>query len=233
MDYRLWTIINQNCTPMKYLCVIALFALSLAVIPETVQAQKLSKKERKRLKKEKKKQLKAMKKMSAADFQAQQEQQDELMTKASELESQLASTKSELSAKDGQVKQLEEKVRKLQQDLTQAQASPTEQPQNVPMASSEDQQYDQGLVFRVQIGAWQNQDLAAYDTSENFRDENGPENMQMYTLGNFRDYWEADKFKKYLRKMGVRDAWIVPYENGERRPIKDVLEQLRNSASLN
>ena len=94
MDYRLWTIINQNFIPMKYLCVIALFALSLAVIPETVQAQKLSKKERKRLKKEKKKQLKAMKKMSAADFQAQQEQQDELMTKASELESQLASTKS-------------------------------------------------------------------------------------------------------------------------------------------
>ena len=218
---------------MKYLCVIALFVFSLASVPETVQAQKLSKKERKRLKKEKKKQLKAMKKMSAADFQAQQEQQDELMTKASELESQLASTKSELSTKDGQVKQLEEKVRKLQQDLTQAQASPSEQPQNVPMASGEDQQYDQGLVFRVQIGAWQNQDLAAYDTSENFRDENGPENMQMYTLGNFRDYWEADKFKKYLRKMGVRDAWIVPYENGERRPIKDVLEQLRNSASLN
>lgn len=218
---------------MKYLCVITLFIFSLATVPETVQAQKLSKKEQKRLKKEKKKQLKAMKKMSVADFQAQQEEQDGLMTKASELEGQLTSVKSELSAKDGQVKQLEEKVRKLQQDLTEAQSASAAQPQNVPMASSEDGQYDQGLVFRVQIGAWKNQDLAAYDTSENFRDENGPENMQMYTLGNFRDYWEADKFKKYLRKMGVRDAWIVPYENGERRPIKDVLEQLRGSASLN
>jgi DNA repair exonuclease SbcCD ATPase subunit len=213
---------------------LAVLVFSLTIVPETVSAQKLSKKERKRLKKEKKKRLKEMKKMSAADFQAQQEKQDELMTKASELESQLTATKSELSAKDGQVKQLEDKVRKLQQQVTQAQAAPTEQPQNVPMAGSgEDQQYDQGLVFRVQIGAWQNQDLAAYDTSENFRDENGPDNMQMYTLGNFRDYWEADTFKKYLRKMGVRDAWIVPYENGERRPIKDVLEQLRNSASLN
>ncbi len=213
---------------------LAVLVFSLTIVPETVSAQKLSKKERKRLKKEKKKRLKEMKKMSAADFQAQQEKQDELMTKASELESQLTATKSELSAKDGQVKQLEDKVRKLQQQVTQAQAAAPEQPQNVPMASGgEDQQYDQGLVFRVQIGAWQNQDLAAYDTSENFRDENGPDNMQMYTLGNFRDYWEADTFKKYLRKMGVRDAWIVPYENGERRPIKDVLEQLRNSASLN
>ena len=101
------------------------------------------------------------------------------------------------------------------------------------MASSEDGQYDQGLIFRVQIGAYQNQSLAEYDTSENFKEDNGPNNMQMYTLGNFRDYWEADKFKKYLRIMGVKDAWIIPYEDGQRRKIKEVLEQLRNSASIN
>ena len=218
---------------MKYLCMITLFVMSLAMVPETVVAQKLSKKERKRLKKEKKKQLKAMKKMSAADFQAQQDEQKELMTKASSLESELSSVKSELSQKDGQVKQLEDKVRKLEKELTEAKSTLPEQPQNVPMASNEDGQYDQGLVFRVQIGAYQNQSLAEYDTSENFNEERGPDNMQMYTLGNFRDYWEADKFKKYLRAMGVKDAWIVPYEDGQRRPIKDVLEQLRNSASSN
>lgn len=218
---------------MKYLCIITLFVMSLAVIPETVVAQKLSKKERKRLKKEQKKRLKQLKKMDAADFQAQQDEQKELMTKANELESELSSVKSELSQKDGQVKQLEEKVRKLEKDLTEAKATPAEQEQNVPMATSEDGQYDQGLVFRVQIGAYQNRSLAEYDTSENFTEENGPNNMQMYTLGNFRDYWEADKFKKYLRGMGVKDAWIVPYEDGQRRPIKEVLEQLRNSASVN
>ena len=218
---------------MKYLCIITLFVMSLAVIPETVVAQKLSKKERKRLKKEQKKRLKQLKKMDAADFQAQQDEQKELMTKANELESELSSVKSELSQKDGQVKQLEEKVRKLEKDLTEAKAMPAEQEQNVPMATSEDGQYDQGLVFRVQIGAYQNRSLAEYDTSENFTEENGPNNMQMYTLGNFRDYWEADKFKKYLRGMGVKDAWIVPYEDGQRRPIKEVLEQLRNSASVN
>ena len=48
-----------------------------------------------------------------------------------------------------------------------------------------------------------------------------------YTLGEFRDYWEADKFKKYLREMGVKDAWIVPYKDGKRVPIKDVLEGVR------
>ena len=218
---------------MKYLWIITLLVMSLAIVPETVVAQKLSKKERKRLKKEQKKRLKALKKMDASDFQAQQDEQKELMTKANELESELSSAKGELSQKEGQVKQLEEKVRTLEKDLTEAKAQPTEQAQNVPMASSEDGQYDQGLVFRVQIGAYQNRSLAEYDTSENFTEDNGPNNMQMYTLGNFRDYWEADKFKKYLRGMGVKDAWIVPYENGQRRPIKEVLEQLRNSASTN
>ena len=112
---------------MKYLCIIMLFAISLAIVPETVMAQELSKKERKRLKKkqkkEQKKRLKELKKMSAADFQAQQNKQKELMTKASELENELSSAKSKLSEKDGAVKQLEDKVQKLEKALTEAKAT--------------------------------------------------------------------------------------------------------------
>ena len=50
-----------------------------------------------------------------------------------------------------------------------------------------------------------------------------------YTLGFFGDYWEAENFKKYLREMGVKDAWIVAYKNGSRVELKDVLE---NSTSV-
>ena len=46
----------------------------------------------------------------------------------------------------------------------------------------------------------------------------------IFTIGVFRDYWEADKFKKYMREMGVKDAWIVPFKDGVRVEIKDVLE---------
>ena len=90
MDRR-WLLLKiTNCTAMKYLWIITLFAISIAIVPETAVAQKLSKKERKRLKKEQKKRLKALKKMNAADFQAQQDEQKELMTKASELEGELS-----------------------------------------------------------------------------------------------------------------------------------------------
>ena len=33
-----------------------------------------------------------------------------------------------------------------------------------------------------------------------------------------------DKIKKYMRDMGVKDAWIVPFKDGQRVDIKDVLE---------
>lgn len=215
---------------MKYACIIALFLFSITAVPEVAVAQKLTKKERKRLKKEKKKRLKELKKMSEADFQKQQDQTKELTAKASELEGELSSAKSQLEKKDSEVKQLKDQVRRLQDDLQQAKAEASTAQENIPMASN-DAEYNQGLVFRVQIGAYQNQDLSNYDTSENFTAENGDDGKQKYTLGNFRDYWEADKFKKYLRVMGVKDAWIVPYRDGDRVPIKDVLEDLRSNPS--
>jgi len=216
---------------MKYVCIVALFLISLTVVPEVVVAQKLSKKERKRLKKEQKKRLKELKKMNPADFQKQQDQNKELAAKASELESELTSAKNELSQKDAKVKQVKDQVRRLQDELQQAKAEASAAQDNVPVAvsTSGDTEYNQGLVFRVQIGAYQNQDLSNYDTSENFTAEDGDDGKQKYTLGNFRDYWEADKFKKYLRAMGVKDAWIIPYRDGGRVPIKDVLEDLRST----
>ena len=85
--------------------------------------------------------------------------------------------------------------------------------------------WDQGLVFKVQIGAFKNKDLAKYfDNNPNFGGEAKDGEPQKLTIGIFRDYWEADTFKKYMREMGVKDAWIVPYKDGERVEIKDVLE---------
>jgi hypothetical protein len=45
----------------------------------------------------------------------------------------------------------------------------------------------------------------------------------------FTDYWEADTFKKYMREMGVSDAWIISYRDGVRVPIKEVLETIPKS----
>lgn len=215
---------------MKYLWIIAVFLFTLTVVPEVTQAQELSKKEKKRLKKEQKRKLKELKKMSAADFQKMQDQQQEFKQQASELSGEITSLKNQSESKESEIRQLKDQVRRLEDQLQEAraelQAKPTEQ--NVPISN----QYDEGLVFRVQIGAYRDKNLEQYlSSSESFNGETDAQGLQIYTLGNFRDYWEADKFKKYLRAMGVKDAWIVPYRDGARVPIKEVLENLRSNQS--
>lgn len=82
-----------------------------------------------------------------------------------------------------------------------------------------------GVLFKVQIGAFKTVDITKYfNRNKNFSGEIDEDGTMKYTLGVFPDYWEADAFKKYLRAMGVKDAWIVAYKNGKRANIKDVLE---------
>ncbi len=84
-----------------------------------------------------------------------------------------------------------------------------------------------GVIFKVQIGAFKNKDLRKYfENNKNFSGDVDDDGVKKYTLGYFNDYWEAETFKKYLREMGVKDAWIVPYKNGKRVNIRDVLEGL-------
>lgn len=89
--------------------------------------------------------------------------------------------------------------------------------------SSTGDDYTKGVVYKVQIGAFKNKDLTKFQDKGNFwvEEEDG---VKKYTIAYFRDYWEADTFKKYMREMGVKDAWIVAYENNVRRDIKQVLD---------
>ncbi|MFP4090236.1 MAG: Ezrin/radixin/moesin family protein [Cyclobacteriaceae bacterium] len=215
---------------MKYLWIVALFLIALTVVPEVSQAQELSRKERKRLKKEQKRKLKELKKMDPSEFSALQEKQQELKQQAASLESELNTLKGQADSKDSEIRQLNDQIRRLENQLSEAkaeiQAMQEQATQNVPLSN----QYDEGLVFRVQIGAYRDKTLEPYlANSETLNADSTESGLQTYTLGNFRDYWEADKFKKYLRAMGVRDAWIVPYRDGTRVELKEVLESLRSN----
>lgn len=208
-----------------YIVLCCFFAFTI-ITPENSSAQDLSKKERKQLKKEAKERAKQIKSMNPADFLKEQEELKAVREKAATLESEVNSLKSSINSKEDANKKLQHEINTLQNQLTEAKAA-AEEAQNIPVATTDNDQYNEGLVFRVQIGAYRNKDLEKFLTSETMNEEKGDEGIQKYTLGNFRDYWEADTFKKYLREMGVKDAWIVPYQDGIRVPIKDVLENLQ------
>lgn len=92
--------------------------------------------------------------------------------------------------------------------------------------NSQEDEWSKGLVFKVQLAAFDELDLR--ELTENgsdmkIIDEDG---YIKYILGQFRDYDMADLFKKKLRKIGVKEAWIVPYKDGNRVPLKEVLTEV-------
>ena len=157
-------------------------------------------------------------------LKAYTEEHDALKSKVTSLDNQLKALQTKFAEKDERIEQLSEENANLKAELSSSKRKVQElMAQPRPVAQGDD---ITGLVFKVQIGAF-NEDKGLTEYSEkqkNFAEDKTEEPYTKYTLGTFRDYWEADKFKKYLRSMGVKQAWIVSYQDGTRVPIKDVLE---------
>ena len=120
-----------------------------------------------------------------------------------------------------QVSDLNAKLKAAQTALEEKQQAAAAAEANVPVNTMA----AKGIVYKVQIGAFKNKDLSKYfENNKNFSGEVDADGTKKYTLGAFPTYWEADNFKKYLREMGVNDAWVVAYKDGKRIELKDALE---------
>lgn len=198
--------------------VIILFCLVFVVASiSTTQAQ-MSKKE----KKEWKKKAAALKK-SPEELKTIYDENEALKSEVSGYKRQISALESQVKERDDKISSMTNSMRDMESQLAAAKKAASEKP--AKPAQSGPVYDDSGVVFKVQIGAFRNKDLSKYfDNTESFSGENTEDGVQKITLGRFRDYWEADTFKKYLREMGVTDAWIVPFKDGNRVAMKDVLE---------
>lgn len=198
-----------------------LLAVTLIFISYESTAQ-LTKEEEKELKSE-------IKSLSPATYKQLKDDLSDAQTKAIELDNQSSSMQQEINQLKSENAQLNSEVADYKKA---AEAKVEEQRSSTPVAGDvadnygdyEDQS-SKGVIFKVQIGAFKNFDIRKYfGNHKNFSGEIDSDGTMKYTLGVFGDYWEADKFKKYLREMGVKGAWIVSYKDGKRVNIKDVLE---------
>jgi outer membrane murein-binding lipoprotein Lpp len=194
-----------------------LFFFCIALMVASTQSfAQLSKKEKKEWKKKAKQFAKAPEnlKQLTEDKQAADNTVSTLNQKVTQMQATI-------SDKDAKIAQLEDELSQMRGQLTSAKAELASLKEN-PVNSMD---FSKGVVFKVQIGAFKNKNLAKYfENNPNFGGEAKDGEPQKLTIGIFRDYWEADTFKKYMREMGVKDAWIVPYKDGQRVEIKDVLE---------
>lgn len=201
---------------MKTNVIILCLALIFSGSQVFAQLSKAEKKEWKKKAKQYAKDPASLKEMTEAKQTA-----DNQLTKLNGDMKQMQST---LSDKNAKIAELEDQLQKMRSDLAVANTELNELKAN-PVINPMD--FSKGVVFKVQVGAFKNKDLSKYfDNNPNFGGEAAGKDAadpQRITIGIFRDYWEADTFKKYMRDMGVKDAWIVPYRDGLRVEIKDVL----------
>jgi hypothetical protein len=195
---------------------VLLLCLALIFSGAQVFAQ-LSKKEKKEWKKKAKEYAK-----NPANLKTLVEAKQTADNSVTSLKADVNRLQSSVTEKNSKIADLEDQLAKMRGELTTTKAE-LEQLKMAPPVNPMD--FSKGVIFKVQIGAFKNKDLSKYfENNPNFGGEVKEGEPQKVTIGIFRDYWEADKFKKYLREMGVKDAWIVPYKDNVRVEIKDVLE---------
>ncbi len=206
--------ILTNCGMKNRILLFFCAAMLFTSAPSFAQLSKQEKKEWKKKAKEYKKNPTNLKQLTD-DKQVADNSVSDLTGKVNQMQTTI-------SNKDAKIAELEDQLSQLRSQLTAARAELAQLKEN-PVVNPMD--FSRGVVFKVQVGAFKNKDLSKYfDNNPNFGGEANDGEPQKITIGIFRDYWEADIFKKYMREMGVKDAWIVPYKDGQRVDIKDVLE---------
>jgi hypothetical protein len=184
-------------------------------------AQKMTKEE----KAEEKEWAKKMKNLKPLDYKHLIEEKEQLSQQAMDASQNLNQCTSSQAAKDEEIVKLRAELDSLRTAAPVAATTTAKGGKKSTASSATPSTAKPGIVYKVQIGAFRNKDLTKYfNNNKNFSGDVDADGAKKYTLGEFVEYWEADNFKKYLREMGVKDAWIVAYKDGNRVPIKDALE---------
>lgn len=164
-------------------------------------------------------------KKNPEELKALVEENESLKSKTTSLSAQVENLQGQLSNKNAQIAEAQQAAKAAEAAADAARKKAMEM--NSKPKQTETALDESGTWFKVQVGAFKNIDMSEYfKNNPNFSGETAENGAQRITLGRFRDYWEADKFKKVLRDMGVKEAWIVPYKEGIRVPLKEVLESL-------
>ena len=108
------------------------------------------------------------------------------------------------------------KIDQLNQQLAVAQAKLDEAYSQLAKQKEKAFQLAEGVIYRVQIGVLDTDSLENLPFSQNDFFIEEEEGVKKYVLGSFTDYASSIKFRDLMRKLGVEDAWVVPYQKGER-----------------
>ncbi len=184
------------------------FALTIILVSNNVFAQQLTKAEKKALQKEIKEFQKNPEKYKAfkESIQAKKENVEKNKEEIAKLDESIEEIKKEIKDKDARIDQLGNELIRLQEEAKQT--AKTEKKQ----ANTE------GVVYKVQIVV---PESALYEDKSpegakrvHFNGEQDADGTRKYTFGFFGEQAEAEKFKKYLQMLRIKDVIVTKYKNG-------------------
>lgn len=115
----------------------------------------------------------------------------------------------DLSASSGT---LQAKVTEVEKKLDECQNKPVPKCPECPAPGS----VPDGVVYKVQIGLFRKFDISKYFAQPKYIAVEPDEDKNRYVISYFADKEEAEHLVADLHKMGVHDAFVGKYENGER-----------------
>lgn len=167
----------------------------------------------------------ASKEMSA-ELSSTRASLDDCQSELDRTKAALADAKNMSGSNSELVNQLRAEKNALENQLANSQSQLASAQQNLKEVTKQMQATSDnyGVWFRVQIGAYQDRRIDnSLETTDQLSLEERNE-LQKIALGRFRNYDDAKRLQTQLQEMGLKDAWVVSYKDGERVPI----EQVRN-----
>jgi hypothetical protein len=200
---------------MRILLYFALVVFATVSFQSTMNAQELSKEEQKEWKAKAKEY-----KRNPAALKALAEESERYRKESQELLSQVNQLEAARANQQARVNQLEAEVNRLQNDLAATEESLRNMADQQPDYNPEQGQASNnmsGLIFRVQIGAYSKTTIPeGLDNEGDNMDFEMSDGLQKIIVGKFQDFESAKSLRDYMRKVGIPDAWIVPYMDGKR-----------------
>jgi len=83
----------------------------------------------------------------------------------------------------------------------------------------------QGLVYRIQIGMLKDEVIPSFPFQADMFLVEESEEHNKYVLGSFREYPASLEFRDLIRKLGMEDAWVVAYVDGNRMELTEAQAQ--------
>jgi cell division protein FtsB len=152
-----------------------------------------------------------------ASYKKFKETANENAKRASDLQKQVDALQPQVNAKQDEIDRLRAERDDVKRQLADAQKNAG----NVQPVKVEKGIPKQGLVFCVQIGAYKKVNMDG-GKSENFNTEKEGD-VNKFMVGIFDTYPQAEEMKNNLRKMGLKDAWVVAYKDGARVDAKQYI----------